>query len=76
MLVEVSFLVRIHEDAWEEETNKHSEHIHLGANHGGNRAFIVWEPVCGHKRRWVVQEDLSDGHNELTNEYPCEAGVD
>ena len=51
MLVEVSFLVRIHEDAWEEETNKHSEHIHLGANHGGNRAFIVREPVCGHKCR-------------------------
>lgn len=76
VLIEVSFFIWIHEDAWKEETDKHSKHIHLCTNHGSYGALIVWEPVCGHKRRWVVQEDLSDGHNELTNEYPCEAGID
>ena len=76
MRFEVTALVRIHEYTWKEESDKHTKHIHLSANHGSNGALIVWEPVCGHKRGWVVQEDLSNGHNELTNKYPCEAAID
>ena len=62
------FLVGVNEDHGQQEAEKNPKHIHLRSDHSRHGALLLREPVCRDERRSIVEERLTDSHENLPDQ--------